>query len=599
MKKIIAAGLLALLTAGVAQAQTVYGYSVTQSDGTYTPLSAPTEIFNSSMTADDSNFELKKTLMTPAGLQTANGSYVGYDLGFTLNIAGETFTKFAVSGSGYVLLGNEDINFNPNLTANFLTFGSGFNIAGMTCTNGIVSGTDSKVSYKVSGSGNGECLTVQFEKVGIMVSMWDDPTAYQDFQIKLYKDGRMELVFNNFRGIEAGKTVMLVMGIRLNDYFVCANGEPGNLGINRISRETVNYGNTTANGTTVTFNVPGPCVKPTAQPTELKLAATTSTLEGSFTPCEGADTYLVAYATGDNTPAVPVDKTMYAAGDKIGENTTVAYFGDKTKFDLLDLLGSTKYNFAVYAANTYGLDGPQYNVTAPLSMSVQTAPLGAKSAEMLASTSSEISLKVQSNEADDNIVVVYTTFCDRTIYGSHGLFGAIPADVKVGDVLALPESYDPESVFPGENPATNGGTVAYVGKAIENPIVISGLQPSTLYYVGVYTMDANGNVCADDLPNQSKQIIYTGSFTVIENPWDGNTAYYPNLELPYTWKTAEGDYTVPAFRDENFIDYKTHEISRGTQAIQLCASIQRGDAVNGKEVWVTAPPWTSMTATSP
>lgn len=590
MKKIIAAGLLALLTAGAAQAQTIFGYSVEQSEGTYTPLNSPNVIFTSSMVADNADFELGKSLMTPAGIQTQNGAYAGYDLGFELSIAGETFTKFAVSGSGYVLLGNGDMEFNRNMGSNYMTFGEGANIAGMACSMGITSNADSRISYEISGIGNAQCLTVQYEKIGFMTSYWGDPTAFEDYQIKLYKDGRMQLVFNNFNALDAEKTIGLIMGIRLSDNFICANGEPGALGIMRNSREVVSYTNATANGTTVTFNVPVPCVKPTAQPTELILKATSATLQGSFTPCDGADTYLVVYATGDNTPAAPVDKATYAESDKIGENTTVAYFGPDTEFSLTELEGSTKHNFAVYAANAYGLDGPQYNLTAPLTSSVQTAPLGAKSADVAATTLTSVSLKVVSNDNDDNIVVLYTPFCERSNYGDHGLFGKIPAEVKAGDVLAIPETYNPEKLLPGEAAATNGGIVAYMGKATEEPIVISGLDASTLYYLGVYTIDADGKVCEDDTFNASRQILYTGAFTTIADPWDGNSSNFPTFMMPYGWKTAEGDYTMPAFRDETFTDFTTGEISRGTQAIQQSAKINRGNAVDGQEVWMTLPP---------
>lgn len=586
MKKIFATGLLMLLAAGGAQAQIVYGYSVAQSEGTYTPLSSPTVIFNTPMAADKANFDLSKSLMTPAGVQTQNGTYAGYDLGFEVNIAGQSFSKFAVSGAGYVLLGNEDLNFQNGMGANYLTYGQGHNIVGMANSNGMANGADTEISYKVSGTGDSQCLTVQFSNVGMKTGFWDEPTAFQDYQMKLYKDGRMQLVFNNFNTLPADKEAQLVMGIRLADTFVCASGEAGALTVMRNHRENVSYDNTTASGTTVTFNVPVACVKPTAQPTELNLTPTSTTIEGTFTACADADTYLVVYATGDNTPAAPVDKTTYAVGDKIGENTTVAYFGPDTEFTLTELAGTTKYNFAVYATNAYGLEGPQYNVTNPLTKDVRTAPEGAKSAEIGASTLSSVSLTVVSNENDDNIVVLYTPFRERSSYGDHGAFGTIPADVKAGDELAIPESYNTENLYPGEAPATNGGKVAFVGKATEEPIVISGLDSSTLYYIGVYTIDANGNVCQDDYKNASKQILYTGSFTVIENPWDGNTSTYPVYTQPYGYHTDETN----GFRDEVFVDRNTNAVSRGTQAIQLSARIQRGDAVNGKELWMILPP---------
>lgn len=590
MRKLFATGLLALMTAGAAQAQAIFGYSISESAGTYTPLSSPTVIYDGA-TAAVTGGDFESCLMTPAGLQTESGDYAGYDLGFEITIAGQTFSKFAVSGSGFLYLGNGDLSFNSRVTNNFLTFSGDYNLAGITCQRNTQSGADTKVSYSTSGSGADQCLTVQFEKIGFNRDYWGENVSFADYQLKLYKDGRMQVVFNNFNTtIPDDAELQLIMGMRLGGTCISVTGEPGTLSVEPGRSSWVNYNNTTANGATVTFNVPGDCVKPTSQPTELKLEASSTTISGEFTACDGADNYLVVYATGDNIPAAPADKTTYAEGDKIGDNTTVAYFGPETEFTLRELAGSTKYNFSVYAANSYGLNGPQYNVTDPLTTTVSTAPIGPKSAVAGPSTLSSISFNVVSNENDDNVVVLYTPFRFRSVYGDHGVFGPIPADVKAGDVLAIPEDYDPENLYPGEAAATNGGTVAYVGKATEEPIVITGLDASTMYYVSVYTMDANGNVCANNLSDGSRQIIETGSFTVIENPWDGNSSSFPNYRLPYGWQTAAEDSGEPYFRDESFTDYSTGEVSRGTQAIQQRVQIQRGDAVNGKTVWMALPP---------
>lgn len=588
MKKILTTGLLTLLAAGVAQAQvpTIFGYSLEEAAGTYTALESPTVIFDGSTLAEGT--DISAYMIHPDGVQTTDGTYSCIDLGFELNLAGETFTKFAVSGSGYLLLTNGDVDFLANMKANYMTYGQGYTVAGMACNRGMNSGLDTKIGYQVSGEGAEQCLTVEFAKIGIHTSFWDPATSYVDYQIKLYKDGRMQLVFNNFESMGESVNYQLVMGIRLNDHYVCANGTPGSLTLERDSRNIVNYTYETANGATVNFNGPVDCVKPATQPTELTMTAYSTIIEGGFTPCEDADTYLVVYATGDNTPAAPADQTSYAEGDLIGETTTVAYFGSDTGFKMTDIPGSTKYNFAVYAANAYGLNGPVYNLTEPLSGSIKTKPLGPQSAEFGASTLTSVSLTVQSNENDDNVVVVYTPICYRDSYGDHGLFGAIPADVKTGDVLALPESYDPESLYPDEAVAENGGVVAYVGKAGEEPIVISDLKSSTMYYVGVYTIDADGDVCVDYLSSGSREILITGFSTMLENPWDGNSTSFPRYQLPYGWQTAAEDSGNPYFRDELF--YSRGALTRGTQAIQQRLTINKGDGVNGKEAWMILPP---------
>lgn len=577
IKKVLTTFALSALVATAANAQAVLGYSLSEYQGVYTPLTDATVIFDAAGTAV-SNFG--KTVLTPAESTQTSGSAEGYSIGFDMKMGGVSYSSFLVSGAGYIYLGNGDIEFNTTMQGNFLTYAGEYNCFGIGVNRGVVCREDTRISYKALGSGDDERLVVQFENFGICYNFWDGNVPV-DMQLIMDKNGSASLVLSGLSGFaDTGAKCQIYAGVRQGVDYVSAEGKSGSLTMLRNKREMVNFTAETPDGTTVEFKAPTACVVPTAQPADLVLDSTSDEISGSFTAVSDADHYLALYTVGDGEAGTPVNGTVYSAGDKLGD-ATVAYYGPESEFTIQKLDGGTDYHFTVYALNAYGLDGPVYNTVSPLTGNVATKPAPAESAALTAATVNSLSFTVEGNAAGDEIVVLYTSYCERDIFGDHGLFGEIPAEVKVGDVLPAPEDFTPEWEYEGAPMPENSGTVAYIGKAGEN-FTIENLQPGTGYFLAVYTRNAQGVYTTTPL--------YTEAGTYIECPFYGDNYNVVRYVVPAGWATSPTEGATVEFRAEPFWNRQTLAPSQGSQVMQFRANITRGDAISGKEAWLTTAP---------
>lgn len=565
-----------MLLASSADAQTVFGYSVSESQGTYVPLTGATLLFDGSNTDIDPD-DFGDYVITPSGLQDEDDSEDGYSLGFTINYCGNTYTDFLVATSGYVYLGNGEIEYDPYIQCNLMRYGEDHELIGFGCQKGVQFDEDTKISYKAA---DGK-LVVQFEHYLLMNTYWEDGVPV-DIQLVITSDGTVSYIFSNFSNLaDADSTTpfQLYLALRDVDDYVCAGGELGSISVTRNENSQLELDENTPDGTTVTWNPPVPCVIPATQPTELMLSVSSDEIKGEFMPSPDADSYLVLYIPAGNNPGAPVDGYTYKAGDELGESGVVVKFGPDTDFTIKDLPGSTSYDVYVYAANSFGLNGPKYQTHDPLMSTAVTLPAPAKEVKVTASTLNTITLNVTSNDADDDVVVLYTDYCGRSVYGDHGLFGVPAADAAAGDVLPAPEDYEPYFDMENAPVPQNSGVVAYVGKAGE--ITISDINASTPYYIEVLTRTADGKYTSEPL--------YSGWSTVIENPYEGDTYNFPRYTLPLGWTGSEQSDNTYAFRDEDFWNSSTQSARQGTQPIQQRMQVMNGDAENGKSGWMVLP----------
>lgn len=579
MKKLLTSVCLVALSLTAANAQAVLGYTVAEEQGTYVPLSAPTVIFDGSKDAESLGYMFARNIITPQGIQSSRGEAEGFSLGFDMTVGDATYNSFFVSSGGYVCLGSGTFTYNPSMGQNFLSYGGSFNTAGFSINTGGAYKEDTKISYQTF-SGDDAHLVVQYENYGLEYD-YSGPVVYVDVQVILYKNGLMKVVFNNLDTLEKPEDIVaLNVGLRQGENYVCAYGERGALVTSRNKDVTAGFKSDTPDGTTVVFNLPRPCVKPASQPADLVLNATSEQIDGSFTASSSADSYLVVYNFAGTAAGLPVNGTTYEAGGNLGDGIVVK-FGAETSFSVFNLPGGAEYSFTVYAANSYGLEGPVYNTVAPLTASVSTLPAPAAAVEFIETTLNSVSFKVTPNEANDDIVVVYNDYCDRDIYGDHGLFGSLAPDAKAGDILPVPEGFTPYWAIDGAPVPENAGIVAYAGKADGN-LSIENLKPGTGYYIGVYTRNAEGKYTSNPL--------FSGFATHIDSSYDGDSYNFPRYELPFGWSCSEDGQSTFGFRNEEFYDSYSQEFRRGTQPMQQRASMSRGDAVNGKEAWLNVAP---------
>ncbi len=573
MKKTATLLLVSALYAAGANAQALFGYTPEVTHGTYTALDSPTLIYDASVEGSALADEIESKVFAPGGIVTEAGEVTGYGIGFSFPYAGKEMTSFAVSGTGSIMLGGEKVTVNPSAGGNFNTYSGITDALGCIPNRGARGMENTLISYKTTD----EALVIQFENLGMMTGFWGDPTAF-NMQVRLGKDGSVAFVYDNFK-VFGEDNIMFTCSLRQNNDYICAGGTLGEeITLSFNSSELLTAPPVDESGITLTFLAPGKCTAPAAQPADLKLTATSTSVNCEFTAAEGADNYLAIRSTDADFSFEPVDGTIYSTQDEL-EGMEVAYYGTETTFENIDLAGGTTYYYKVYAVKAFGLEGPAYNKTAPLSGSIATLPAGCEASLKSCGTDS-VTISVTANEAGDDVVVLYTTYCERDNFGDHGLFGVPTAGLKVGDKLPVPEGY--ENMIIGLPAPEDGGTVAYIGAASDE-IVISGLEASTGYFFGVYSRNK--------AEAYTTEAVYFDAATTILPPYDGNSDNFPRYTMPQGWTTSEdnAEARTASFHDEVFQNFREGTVSQGTQFIQQRVRLQRGNA-EGITSWLSPQP---------
>ncbi|MGN0237085.1 MAG: T9SS type A sorting domain-containing protein [Lepagella sp.] len=479
---------LALLATAPAWGQAVLGYDFAVTQGEYHPLGDDAYVLDMLAVTD-----LKETAFTPSGVITSeNIDVTGFDLGFTVNFNGTVCDHFVVYGLGVVQIGGETITLLSNGDGWTITRGL---VNGLICyNNGCVAPTENtKILYKVSGEAPNRVLTVEYRQLGLTSMWWDDEASIEiTYQISLKEDGTISYCFEEF---DAGEdTYGFYIGLTGN------KGEYVTLGGNSIDEgaPSTNANKTTINkipgGKTVTLTPPSDCAAPSAQPTDLEITTTSKKVEGAFVASEDADHYLIIYTDGSDLTATPEDGVSYADGDQLGNATVVKYTTD-TSFTLSNQTGGTAYKFFVFGANSFCSNGPVYLNAAPLSLSVSTKPESPAAFVAVPNDLNSVKISVTGNTAGDNVLVVYNTEIERSMYGDHALIGELSGTYATGDEIE------------------GGGKVAYAGPASDE-IIVEGLEPSTAYHFLAY--------CYNDLSEYSTDEVKAQTSTYISVPSDIN-----------------------------------------------------------------------------
>lgn len=209
------------------------------------------------------------------------------------------------------------------------------------------------------------------------------------------------------------------------------------------------------------------CTPPTNQPTVLNLLPALTAIDGSFTAAVAgstpADGYLVLMSTSATLTEDPLNGTVYALEDVVG-NATVVSVGASTSFTVTNLTPATTYYFYVYSISTGTLC---YNLINPLTGNVTTnSPPVCTPPTVNASGLSAINITGTSMELTytrgngDNILIVARTGSAVNANPFNGV--AYPAGSQIG----------------------TGNFVIYNGPAAN--FVYSPLLQNTMYYFALY-----------------------------------------------------------------------------------------------------------------
>ncbi|MGM9815582.1 MAG: fibronectin type III domain-containing protein [Lepagella sp.] len=537
---------LALLATAPSWGQAVLGYDFAVTQGEYHPLGEGATLLDMSAVTD-----LKETAFTPSGIVTSeNIDVTGFDLGFTVNYNGTDCDHFVVYGLGVVQLGGETITLLSDGDSWTITRGL---VNGLMCyNNGCVAPTENtKILYKVSGEAPNRVLTVEYQQLGLTAYWWDDEPQHEiTYQISLKEDGTISYCFEEF---DAGEEeYRFYIGVTGNyDEYLTLSGSSIDEGVPSTNGSSVTI-NKIPGGKTVTLTPPSDCAAPSAQPTDLVVTSTSKQIDGSFTAVDDADHYLIVYTDGSDMTVAPEDGTAYAKGDVIGNATVVDYTTD-TDFTLYNQPGGTAYKFYIFGANSFCSNGPVYLNAAPLTLEVSTKPAAPAALSATPTSLNSVTVNVTGNEAGDNILVVYNSELERSMYGDHALIGEISGIYNTGD-----------EIF-------GGGKVAYAGPATEE-IVVDGLDPSTAYHFMAY--------CYNDQGEYSTVLVTAQSSTYITVPFETDfsncVVYQANAA---GWTTNEGT---------NFRLNTMNYITGGNEYQYSCNFTS--SAAEGKINWAQMPP---------
>lgn len=338
-----------LISTGQAQ---VSNYSFAQSFGTYTPISG--------------------TVLHSSGWDDATSVVT---LPFTFTFNGTAYNSISVNTNGYITFGA-----TISSATGYVPISSSTAYAGCVAAfaRDLVS-NGAGIEAAVTGTAPNRSYIIQ----------WSNARRYNlgsitgdvlNFQIMLQEGGgvagnqTVQVVYGNCTATNTN-SYSLQVGLRgtsntdFNNRAIISNWSNTVAGSSNTS--TCSSSNTLmpSNGLTFTWFSPAPCVTPSAQATNLVLAAPHgSQINGSFTAATGSPSghLIVRYPAGA-TPTNPVSGTTYIAGTALGAGTVMfAQPSNVTGFALTGLVPLTSYDFYVYAYNTNCLGTPAYLTTNPL-----------------------------------------------------------------------------------------------------------------------------------------------------------------------------------------------------------------------------------------
>ena len=494
-----------------ASAQVTMSYDATVTEGTYTPLSGATVVPTSSLSGTD------LSTVVFSGDNTANTSAVtaqGYPIGFDFKFNNQLMNQFFIGAHGYLVLGKDQVSASVTSNCYFIfSNDEDANVVGTAYRSDIYGLPETEISYQTTGTAPNRVMTVQYKDLGLAYDGWDgiEMRDTVQLQIALHENGQITIQFDGF---EPDPSVEL----NWHDGFKIGIRGTGDDRLMKSSSFTDDEFDTSdailqwrsssypTDGLTYTFTAPEDCAAPASQPTDLTLASTSTAISGSFTKTADADHYLVLISDQSSLSEQPVDGTVYAAGDVIG-NATVVSYDTVTTFATKDNLDNAKdYYVYVMGANSNCFYGPKYNTTSPLTAQLATLA-GAPQAFTVASTdTTSLSLNVQGNTANNDVIIAMTTTPAQNSYGQiidGGTFGTPAGTLAVGDEI------------------DGGGKVLFKGKA-KDGILVEGLSPYTKYFFRAWSLDANGNY--------STTTTDVTALTACVEPWDAAFYSMSNFE---------------------------------------------------------------------
>lgn len=554
MKKILLSIAAAFLLAAGTLAQVTMTYDVKGTYGSYEEISGGT-VVGAALKGED---YAEKIFDFDGHAITTDTVTQGFPIGFDFKFNNKLMNQFAVSSTGYIILGRDSVcvaNSSQN-TFNIIGQSAVKNLIGVMPRASVYGLDNTEISYKMTGTAPNRVLVVQYKNLGLNTQLWSENYVPVQLQIRLNEsDGSFDVVFNGWDpdDEEMISYLTLKIGAKGDDKdILLLSGSYSDFTLSSSESTTIPWNNETypSDGQTFRFTPPADCETPAAQPTELVLNSHSTKMEGNFKTTDAADHYLTLIAAGESLTEMPADGTFYSAGDSIGNALVVAY--DTTGvFVTPDVLeGANTYTVYVFSANSYCMYGPKYLTSVPLSLTADTKPAAPESMTAEATDINRLQVDVTANGNNDRVLVAITTEPAKSSYGDiidDGVFGEPAGEMAVGDEIS------------------GGGLVVYVGEA-KDGIEIPDLQENTVYFLRAWSIGAASgysSTSAKAMTSTGGSVPYTPDFT--------NMVPY---EVPAGWTAEGGTVRLVVNRD-------------GSSVIEN--SVTQPDVANGTVSTITTP----------
>ena len=302
------------------------------------------------------------------------------------------------------------------------------------------------------------------------------------------------------------------------------------------------YFNGTTNGTTgnrpkisidnltVTAIANTPCTTPAAQPTALTFSTITDiSIAGNFTAASpAANQYLTVISNNSSLTSYPVDGTVYAVGDPLGDGTVVA-IDNTLGFTAAGLSPSTTYYFFIFSVKSACTGGPKYLINNPL----------------IGNTTTNAGVPPCTAPASQPTALSFSSTGVNSMQGS--FTGTTANEYLVVRSATTPLSSNPvNGVIYNPGDIIGGGTVVQRNNATN--FTAGSLSPNTTYYFFIFSL--NSQSCTNG-PVYNLITPLTGSNTTLSlSPCVTPVSQPFSLNFNTAINSISGTFTAGAGADD-------------------------------------------------
>ena len=541
MKKLFLS-LAVLCGAAVAQAQVISGYEFKATAGTYTEITDGTVMTTEGLDGldenEDSRFRYKAWY--PDAIASESTTLPGFPIGFDFEFNDKMMNQFAISTSGFIALGKDEVTINHFdrqgfiLSDDYYEIDDEVNVIGIACKDEQILIESTEVSYKLEGEAPNRVLVVQFKDLPVAFDWSGNYLGAYSAQIKLYETtNRVEIVLGTMWAPEsyADGTRDVRIGMRGTgndrlllerpdwdneytlDQYVALRGGTGSVSVGPQKW---------MEGLTYSFDIPAPCATPEPGLFLIDdLVAESYKFSMEWALGEGVDHTLILLADSWELTQEPEAGKIYAVDSELGNAKVLAYTTD-TVYEPgeweLQLEANTQYYLHIYTASTYCTGGPLYDVGTLIPL--RTMPQGPASLNVTSTTLNSLTFDVESNGEQDVLVILSDSLFLNPPYAAERIFGTPDGELAVGDIV------------------DGIGRVVYVGPSAQN-VLVEGLEAGKSYYLRAHSLEVIG-----ESYNYSSEVVDAADVTVAALPWSMNLSAVDNGIIPDGWSSTENGWVT-------------------------------------------------------